>query len=53
MPEFDVLTDSTDLPAVCCTLEPQVTEYDVSDLSARPCSLSARPCSGTGRLLPQ
>jgi glutamate decarboxylase len=35
MPEFDVISDGTDLPVVTFTLSPDVTKYDVFDLSRK------------------
>jgi glutamate decarboxylase len=35
MPEFTVIADGTDLPVVCFALQPQVTKYDVFDLSRK------------------
>jgi len=35
MPEFDVISDGTDLPVVAFALSPEVTKYDVFDLSRK------------------
>ncbi len=35
MPEFEVITDGTDLPVVCFTLPKEVTKYDVYDVSRK------------------
>ncbi|HEX6878111.1 MAG TPA: glutamate decarboxylase [Nocardioidaceae bacterium] len=35
MPEFEVITDGTDLPVVCFTLAQDVTKYDVYDVSRK------------------
>jgi len=35
MPEFDVITRGTDLPVVCFTTSPEVSKYDVFDISRK------------------
>jgi glutamate decarboxylase len=35
MPEFDVITDGSDLPVVCFSINAGVTKYDVYDVSRK------------------